>query len=109
MTTSLPPEIELLVMMSAARLGPDGAHARTIVEDIGQRHGRRVETADVIGTIEVLEERGFVSTRVVESADESLGDPIRLVTVEPEGAAAVEAATWEIRARLDALVLGDEG
>lgn len=107
MTTHFPSELELLVMMTAGRLGSAEAHVGSIVEDIFREKGRRVEAIEVEATLVALEGRGLVSTRIDATEDDLPCDPIRWVTVEPKGSATVDAATLAVRAMLDDLVMGD--
>src|SRR5690606_15343296 len=104
-------EFELLVMLAALRLGPDEAYTVSIAEDIRERTGRRVRRANVFTTLQRLEAKGLVSTRLGEPRPERGGRPRRLVTVEPEGMAAVRATTSAIQAMVGELdgLLGEAG
>ena len=96
-------EFELLVMLAALRLGPDEAYTVSIAEDIRKRTGRRVSRANVFTTLQRLEAKGLVSTRLGEPRPERGGRPRRLVTVEAEGLAAVRATTSAIQAMVGEL------
>ena len=89
-------EFELLVMLAALRLGPDEAYSVSIVDDIEQKTGRSVRRANVYTTLERLENKGMVSTRLGDPRPERGGKARRLVTVEPDGLAAVRATTGAI-------------
>lgn len=91
-------EFELLVMLAALRLGPDAAYTVSIAEDIRVRTGRSVRRANVFTTLQRLEAKGLVSTRLGEPRPERGGRPPRLVTVEAPGLVAVRATTGAIRA-----------
>lgn len=91
-------EFELLVMLAAIRLGPDEAYTVSIADDIGRRTGRSVRRANVYTTLQRLEGKGFVSTRLGEPRPERGGRPRRLVAVEPSGLATVRATTDAIQA-----------
>jgi DNA-binding MarR family transcriptional regulator len=93
-------EFELLVMLAALRLGPDEAYTVSIAEDISERTGRSVRRANVFTTLQRLEQKGMVSTRLGDPRPERGGRPPRLVKVEPEGAAAIRATTADIQAML---------
>jgi DNA-binding PadR family transcriptional regulator len=93
-------EFELLVMLAALRLGPDEAYTVSIAEDISERTGRSVRRANVFTTLQRLEQKGLVSTRLGDPRPERGGRPPRLVKVEPEGAAAVRSTTADIQAML---------
>ena len=104
-------EFELLVLLAALRLGPDEAYTVSIAEDIGERTGRSVRHANVFTTLQRLENKGLVSTRLSEPRPERGGRPRRLVTVEPEGLEAVRTTTGAIRAMIGDLanVVGEVG
>ena len=89
-------EFELLVMLAALRLGSDEAYTVSIAEDIAHRTGRSVRRANVYTTLQRLETKGLVSTRLGDARPERGGRPRRLVTVEPEGAAALRTTTRAI-------------
>lgn len=93
-------EFELLVMLAALRLGPEEAYTVSIADDIRERTGRFVRRANVYTTLQRLEEKGLVSSRVGEPRPERGGRPPRLFAVEPAGAAAVRATTEAIEAMM---------
>jgi DNA-binding PadR family transcriptional regulator len=97
-------EFELMVMLAALRLGPDGAYTVSIADDIRDRTGRSVRRANVYTTLQRLEDKGLISTRLGDPRPERGGRPPRLVAVEPDGVAAVRATTEAIRA-----MVGDLG
>ena len=101
-------EFELLVMLAALRLGPDGAYTVSIASDIQQKTGRFVRRANVYTSLRRLEDKGLVSTRLGSPRPERGGRPPRLVTVEPAGADAVRRTTSAIQAMVGDLseVLG---
>jgi DNA-binding PadR family transcriptional regulator len=104
MTDASLAEFELLVMLAALRLGPDGAYTVPIADDIRERTGRLVRRANVFTTLQRLEAKGLISTRLGDPRPERGGRPPRLVTLEAAGLAAVRATT----AAIDAMV-GDLG
>ena len=89
-------EFELLVMLAALRLGADEAYTVSIAEDIARKTGRTVRRANVYTTLQRLEAKGLVSTRLGDPRPERAGRPRRLVAVEPEGAAAIRSTTGAI-------------
>lgn len=91
-------EFELLVMLSALHLGPHEAYTVSIGDMIADRTGRRVRTANVYTTLQRLQAKGLVTTRMGESRPERGGKPRRLVTVLPEGVEAVRVTTRAVRA-----------
>jgi DNA-binding PadR family transcriptional regulator len=104
-------EFELLVMLAALRLGPEEAYTVSIAEDIGRRTGRSVRRANVYTTLQRLEGKGLVSTRLGDPRPERGGRPRRLVTVASAGLAAVRTTTTAIRAMVGDLgdVIGEAG
>lgn len=104
-------EFEFLVMLAALRLGPDDAYTVSIADDIGSRTGRSVRRANVFTTLQRLEAKGLVSTRLSDPRPERGGRPRRLVSVEVEGIEAVRATNRAIRAMVGSLdeLLGEAG
>jgi DNA-binding PadR family transcriptional regulator len=96
-------EFELLVVLAALRLGPEKAYTVTIAEDIRERTGRAVRRANGFTALQRLEQKGLISSRMGEPHPDRGGRPPRLVTVEPEGVAAVRATTDAIRAMVGEL------
>lgn len=93
-------EFELLVMLATLRLGPEAAYTVSIAEDIAERTGRVVRRANVYTTLQRLEAKGMVSSRLGEPRADRGGRPPRLVTVEPAGLAAVRTTTGAIQAMI---------
>ena len=101
-------EFELLVMLAALRLGPDEAYTVTIADEITRRTGRSVRRANVFTTLQRLEDKGLVATRLGEPRAERGGRPPRLVRVAPAGVKAVRATAGAIQAMLgDVLDAGE--
>ena len=96
-------EFELLVMLAAMRLGPEAAYTVSISEDIRARTGRAVRRANIYTTLQRLEAKGLVTTRMGEARAERGGRPPRLVTVSADGVAAVRTTTAAIQAMLGGL------
>ena len=96
-------EFELLVLLACLRLGPDEAYTVAIAADIERRTGRAVRRANVYTTLQRIEAKGLVSTRLGEPRAERGGKPRRLVTVERRGMAAVRATTHAITAMIGEL------
>jgi PadR family transcriptional regulator PadR len=97
-------EFELLVLLAAMRLGPEEAYTVSIAEAIERRTGRPVRRANVYTTLQRLEAKGLVDTRLGEPRAERGGKPRRLVTLRPAGVKAVRATTAAIQA-----MVGDIG
>ena len=96
-------EFELLVLLAALRLGPEEAYTVSIADHIQQRTGRSVRRANVYTTLQRLEAKRLVVTRLGEPRPERGGKPRRLVTVRPPGVAAVRATTGAIQAMVGEL------
>ena len=73
-------EFELLVLLAALQLGADEAYTVSIAGYIEQRTGRSVRPANVYTTLQRLEEKRLVVTRLGEARAERGGKPRRLVT-----------------------------
>jgi DNA-binding PadR family transcriptional regulator len=99
-------EFELLVMAAALRLGPNEAYTVSIADEITHRTGRSVRRANVFTTLQRLEDKGLVSTRLGSPRAERGGRPPRLVTVNAAGIKAVRATTRAIHAMVGDLVDG---
>lgn len=91
-------EFELLVLLAALRLGKDEAYTVSIADHIARKTGRPVRRANVYTTLQRLEAKRLVATRLGDPRPERGGKPRRLVTVLPSGLAAVRATTGAIRA-----------
>jgi DNA-binding PadR family transcriptional regulator len=109
--TSIPSlaEFELLVLLAALRLGPEEAYTVSIAGYIEQRTGRTVRRANVYTTLQRLEAKRLLTTRLGDARPERGGKPRRLVSVRPAGVAAVRATTGAIQAMVGDLdaVIGD--
>jgi PadR family transcriptional regulator len=102
-------EFELLVLLAALRLGED-AHAVSIVDEIGERTGREVLRSAVYVTLQRLEKKGLVTTRIGDPTPERGGKGRRLVRVEAPGLEAVRETQDALRnmwGGLDPLLTGD--
>lgn len=88
-------EFELLVMLAALRLGSE-AYTVSIAEEIARKTGRSVRRANVYTTLQRLEAKGMVSTHLGDPRPERAGRPRRLVTVGPEGVAAIRVTAGAI-------------
>jgi DNA-binding PadR family transcriptional regulator len=104
-------EFELLVMLAALRLGDQEAYTVSIANDIEERTGRSVRRANVYTTLQRLEKKDLVSTRLGEARPERGGKPRRLVKVESAGLRAVRATTGAISSMVGGLgeVIGGIG
>ena len=96
-------EFELLVLLAALRLGPEETYTVSIADDIQRRTGRSVRRANVYTTLQRLEAKRLVTTKLGEPRPERGGKPRRLVTVRPAGVAAVRATAGAIQAMVGEL------
>jgi PadR family transcriptional regulator, regulatory protein PadR len=96
-------EFELLVLLAAMRLGPDEAYTVAISAAIEARTGRPVRPANVYTTLQRLEAKGLVDTKLGEPRAERGGKPRRLVALRPAGVKAVRATTTAIQAMVGGL------
>jgi PadR family transcriptional regulator PadR len=85
-------EFELLVLLACLRLGDDEAYAVSIADEISARTGRHLQRAAVYVTLQRLESKELISTRLGDPRPERGGKARRLVHVERAGRAAVRDA-----------------
>src|SRR5689334_17851272 len=97
-------EFEHLVLLGILRLG-DGAYAPAILDEIERRTGRPAAAGSVYVTLDRLEAKGLVRSRLEPGGDERGGRPRRYVAVTAAGLRRVRAS----RAALVALWRGLEG
>ena len=97
-------EFEHLVLLAILRLG-DHAYAPAILEEIETRTGRPASPGSMYVTLDRLEEKGLLRSRLADSTDERGGRPRRYVTVTPLGVRQLRAS----RTALLALWRGLEG
>ena len=100
-------EFEVVVLMSVLHLGHD-ANGSAVRHDIEQRIGRRVSRGSVYVTLDRLDEKGLLSSRLID-APTVRGGTKRLFRVTAAGVKAVKhalATLDRMRQGLDP-VLGD--
>jgi len=81
-------EFEQLILLAVMRLG-DQAYGVEIRRLIEAETGREISAGAVYTALNRLEQRGFVRSRVGETAPERSGQRRRYYRVQPEGAAAL--------------------
>jgi DNA-binding PadR family transcriptional regulator len=84
-------EFEQLVLIALVRLGPD-AYGATIRRDIEARAGRRLSISAVYTTLDRLEQKGCVRSRVGDPTPERGGRRRKHFELLPAGARALKAA-----------------
>ncbi len=85
-------EFELLVLLACLRLGDNDAYAVGIADEIEARTGRSLQRAAVYVTLQRLEKKGLITTRLGDPRPERGGKARRLVHVEDVGREAVRDA-----------------
>ncbi len=84
-------EFEQLVLLALVRLG-DNAYGKTIYEEIETRTGRAASLGSIYATLERLENKGYVSSRLGEATPLRGGRPKRFFRIEGAGARALKRA-----------------
>jgi DNA-binding PadR family transcriptional regulator len=95
-------DFEQLVLLALFRLGDD-AYGATIRREIEDRTGRDLAMSAVYVTIDRLEAKGLVRTRVGEPTAERGGRRRKHVTLLPAGRRALSAAYRRFKAMVDGL------
>jgi len=90
-------EFELLVLLASLRLGERHAYAVSIVDEIYARTGREIHRAAVYVTLQRLEKKGLISTRLGDPVAERGGKARRHVRVAPAGMEAIRASREALR------------
>jgi PadR family transcriptional regulator, regulatory protein PadR len=97
-------KFEHLVLLAVLRLG-DSAYAPAILEELETRTGRPASPGSMYVTLDRLEDKGLLRSRLADSDDERGGRPRRYVTVTALGVRELRAS----RAALIKLWRGLEG
>lgn len=84
-------EFEQTVLLAVLRAG-ENAYAVSIREAIEQRTGRNVSRGALYITLERLEEKGYLRSRLGGATAERGGRPKRFYRVQPSGVAALETS-----------------
>ena len=87
-------EFEQLVLLAVMRLGPE-SYGVTIRQEIQARSGRDVSLGAIYPTLERLETKGYVSSRIGHPTGERGGRSKRHFALEPAGEEALRRS-WEI-------------
>ena len=86
-------EFEQLVLMTILRLG-DGAYGATVRDEISDRVGRDVSLSAVYTTLERLEEKSLLKSRMGEPTPQRGGRRKRYFALTPAGERALQAS-WQ--------------
>lgn len=84
-------EFEQMLLLAALRLG-DEAYGAAMSQELEERVGRRVSRGAVYVTLDRLEAKGLLRSRMSAPRAERGGRPRRLITVTPEGLSALRAS-----------------
>ena len=77
-------EFEQVLLLAVMRLEEDAYGAR-LMEELENTIGRRVSRGSVYVTLDRLEDKGWLTSRVSGARPERGGRPRRIVSVTPEG------------------------
>jgi PadR family transcriptional regulator, regulatory protein PadR len=97
-------EFEQVVLLAILRLD-ENAYGVTIRNEIQECTGRNTAPGALYNTLDRLEEKGMVSSRLGEATPQRGGRPKRLYTVSQDGVAAVARAQRAYQALLKNLML----
>jgi DNA-binding PadR family transcriptional regulator len=95
-------EFEQLILLALVRLGPT-AYGATISEEIEQQSGRTVSVGAVHTTLDRLEEKGFVRSRLGDPSPQRGGKRKRHYAVQPSGLRALQASVRAFRRMTEGL------
>lgn len=84
MTRTYLGEFEHIVLLAILQLG-DAAYAPAILEEIERRTGRTPSPGSMYVTLDRLEDKGFLRSRLADANDDRGGRPRRYVTVTAFG------------------------
>jgi DNA-binding PadR family transcriptional regulator len=95
-------DFEQLVLLALARLGPD-AYGATIRREIEDRTGRSLAISAVYVTLERLEGKGFVRSRIGEPTHERGGRRRKHFVLAPAGQRALAQAYRTFKVMIEGL------
>ena len=101
-------EFEVVVIMAVLHLGAD-AYGSTIREEIERRSRRQVSRGAVYITLERLEDKGLLASKIGDASPRRGGRPKRLFRVTPNGVKAARQSVTLLARMHDGLepILGD--
>lgn len=88
-------EFEHIVVLALMRLG-DTAYGVTVRQEIAKRIGRDVSVGAIYATLERLETKGYVTSRLGEPTAERGGRSKRFFWVTTKGVSAVNRTHWAL-------------
>lgn len=95
-------QFEQLILLSLVRLGDD-AYGATIRRDIADRTDQDVSVGAVYTTLDRLEQKGYVSSRLGDPTPERGGRRKKFYRLEPPGAAALRQTREAYRRMVEGL------
>jgi DNA-binding PadR family transcriptional regulator len=95
-------DLEQLVLMAVLRLG-DEAYAVSVREEIATRAGRDVSRGAIQVTLDRMERKGYLKSRLGSPTAERGGKAKRLFTLTASGTRTLRAALEGTRAMLEGL------
>ncbi len=101
-------ELEHIVIGAILRLG-ENAYGARIVQEIEAVTGTRLKSGSLYVTLDRLEAKGYVSTRVGDPEPGRGGRPKRYMTVTPAGLAVIKSARRAMLTLWDGLEARLEG
>jgi DNA-binding PadR family transcriptional regulator len=84
-------ELEQMVLMATLQL-KDSAYGTSVLKELSDRGGRRVSPGALFATMDRLEGKGLVTSRLGDPTPGRGGKRKRYLTVTPEGLAALRDA-----------------
>ena len=102
----VPGEFEQVVLLAVLRLG-NNAYGVTVLSEIAKRTGRRIAPGALYTTLDRLEEKGWLASRMGDPTPARGGRAKRYYTVTAAGAKCVTEAQRAFRSLLEGLpILG---
>lgn len=95
-------EFEQLVLIALLRL-TDDAYGMAVRREIAERAGRDVSIGAVYATLDRLEEKGFVRSRLDPPSDDRGGRARKCFTITGAGSRALERSQQALRHMLEGL------
>jgi len=95
-------ELEQLVLLALLRLGPE-AYGVSVRRELQARTGRDVALGSVYKTLERLEDKGYVASRLGDPTSERGGRRKRHYELRPAGQRALDDALTALRRMLSGL------
>jgi PadR family transcriptional regulator PadR len=95
-------EFEQIVMLALLRLGAD-AYGATVCAEIEKRGGRGVSVSAVHTTLERLEQKGLVKSRIGDPTPQRGGKRKRHYEMAPLGVKSLQASYRSIRSMADGI------